>query len=240
MAAFFRPHHHYTVPEPNFQGLFRLIDDFDRYSTQPASGNNNNKSRQGRHNAARFFTPKFDMTESESGFQLHGELPGITKEDIQIEFTDPETLQIRGKVERTHTAGTHPAGLVDNNADSTGTITDGSDEHGETSSVKSHSSRKATVEDDPEEQGNVTTTESTPENTPASTVVDAAKPEHSKQEAPRHKYYLVERNVGTFARSFNFPSRVDLETVQASLDNGILTLTVQKAKKHESRRIDIN
>lgn len=238
MAAFFRPHHHYTVPEPNFQGLFRLIDDFDRYSTQSSGGNG--KSRPGRNNAVSFFTPKFDMTESETAYELHGELPGLAKEDVHIEFTDPQTLQIRGNVERTHTAGTPPAGLVENKPESNSVLTESNDEHAETSSIRSHSPHQATVEDDPEESGNIRSSNSTPQDTPASTVAEVAEPRQPKQEAPKHKYYLVERNVGSFARSFNFPGRVDSEAVRASLNNGILTVTVQKAKKHESRRIAIN
>lgn len=233
MASFFRPHYHYNIQEPNFQGLFRLIDDFDRYSNQGSA--DKTQSRQSRNNVS-FFTPKFDMTESETAYELHGELPGLNKEDIHIEFSDPQTLQIRGKIERTHTAGTPPAGLVDK-SETSGTITENGEEHAETSSVKSH---KVTVEDDPEESGTVASSNATPRDTPASTVVEAAKPEQPKQEAPKHKFYLVERNVGSFARSFNFPGRVDNDSVQASLDNGILTVTVQKAKKHESRRITIN
>ncbi|KAK9421604.1 putative HSP20-like chaperone [Seiridium unicorne] len=236
MASFFRPHHYYNVPEPNFQGLFRLIDDFDRYSTQ--SNGTNGQSRQSRNNVS-FFNPKFDMIESETAYELHGELPGLAKEDVHIEFTDPQTLQIRGKVERTHTAGSPPAGLIDGKPEMSGALTEAGDEHAETSSVKSQS-HHATVEDDPEEKSNVASSQSTPQDTPASTVVEAAKSEKPRQESPKHKYYLVERNIGSFARSFNFPSRIDNDSVQASLHNGILTITVQKAKKHESRRIAIN
>ncbi|KAK6197270.1 hypothetical protein LQW54_010789 [Pestalotiopsis sp. IQ-011] len=234
MASFFRPQHYYNVPEPNFQGLFRLIDDFDRYSGQ-SSTNGGSKARPS------FFTPKFDMTESETAYELHGELPGISKEDVHMEFTDPQTLQIRGRVERTRTEGNPPAGLLENNksADNTKAIAEqaaAADDHAETASNHSH---HATVEDDPEESsGAVTSSNSTPQDTPATTVAETAK---QQQERPGHKYYLVERNVGSFSRSFNFPSRVDNEAVRASLDNGILSVTVPKAPKHQTgRRIAIN
>ena len=112
MASFFRPQHYYNVPEPNFQGLFRLIDDFDRYSGQSSNG-----AGRGRNGLGSFFTPKFDMTETEMAYELHGELPGIHKEDIHMEFTDPQTLQIRGKVERTRTEGNPPTGLLEGTSD---------------------------------------------------------------------------------------------------------------------------
>ncbi|KAI1866538.1 hypothetical protein JX265_007839 [Neoarthrinium moseri] len=241
MASFFRPHYH-TAPQPNFQGLFRLIDDFDKYSSEGPS-----HSRQGRSSCVSSFTPKFDMRESETAYELYGELPGIAKEDIHIEFTEPQTLQVRGRIERTHTAGTPPAGLVDGKADEmSGAITDSGEDavlvdHAETASVKSH---QATVEDDPEETSAAGSTASTPQDTPATTVAETVKADEPKQqrrsEALKHKYYLVERNIGQFSRSFAFPSRVDNDSVQASLDNGILTIVVQKAKKHQSRRIAIN
>jgi HSP20 family molecular chaperone IbpA len=53
----------------------------------------------------RSFAPKFDVRESEASFHLDGELPGISQEDINIEFTDPQTLVVKGRTEREyHTA----------------------------------------------------------------------------------------------------------------------------------------
>lgn len=243
MASFFRPQHYYNVPEPNFQGLFRLIDDFDRYSGQSSNG-----AGRGRNGLGSFFTPKFDMTETETAYELHGELPGIHKEDIHMEFTDPQTLQIRGKVERTRTEGNPPAGLLEGTSDankSDKAIAEhaaAADDH-----ASDHSSHRATVEDAPEgDDDDAASTSSTPQDTPATTVAETVKPsapvkqQEQPAAAPKQKYYLVERNVGSFSRSFNFPSRIDNDSVRASLDNGILTVTVQKAKKHESRRIAIN
>jgi HSP20 family molecular chaperone IbpA len=48
----------------------------------------------------RSFAPKFDVRESEASFHLDGELPGISQEDISIEFTDPQTLVVKGRTER--------------------------------------------------------------------------------------------------------------------------------------------
>lgn len=79
----------------SFHPLFRLLDDFDTYSgrSDNASGNSNTS-------LAKTFNPKFDVREIETGYELHGELPGIEQKDVEIEFTDSQTLNIRGKVER--------------------------------------------------------------------------------------------------------------------------------------------
>ncbi|KAH8675528.1 HSP20-like chaperone [Xylariales sp. PMI_506] len=237
MAAFFRPQF-YSAPEPNFQGLFRLIDDFDKYSSL-ANGHGHRQNR-----CAPSFTPKFDLKETETTYELHGELPGVQKDDLHIEFTDPQTLLIRGKVERTYTAGTPPAGLIESKPEVEEPAA-AADSESEEPVIVDHASHHATVEDDPEETGSTTsTTAAEAQPTPATTVADVAKPtaeQHQQQKpaAPKHRYYLVERNIGQFSRSFAFPGRVDHEAVKASLNNGILTVIVDKAKKHESRRIAV-
>ncbi|KAM5341424.1 hypothetical protein ACJ41O_014455 [Fusarium nematophilum] len=160
--------------------------------------------------------PKFDIRETGEAYELHGELPGINKEDVHIEFTEPQTMLIRGKAERTYTAGTPPAGLVEG-ATMSGAITEGAEE-----------SKKPT-EEEYESVSHETGTEATEKEKPkAKTPVDKAK------------YWLSERSVGEFSRSFNFPTRVDQEAVTANFKDGILNIVAPKAKKHESRRIAIS
>ncbi|KAI1382353.1 HSP20-like chaperone [Hypoxylon crocopeplum] len=216
----------YNPAEPNFTGLFRLIDDFDKYTS------NGTPQQGGRHHGRHIptFTPKFDMKETENNYELHGELPGIEKDNVHIEFTDPQTVVIRGRVERTYTSGTPPAGLLEKNPDEVrGAITDAPKEHHD----KAH---QPTVEDDTEESGSVKT-----DATPASTVAES-KPalEQPKQQQQPQKFWMSERSIGEFSRTFQFPSRVDHDNVSASLNNGILSVVVPKAKKHESRRIAIH
>ncbi|KAK8050481.1 HSP20-like chaperone [Apiospora phragmitis] len=210
---------------PNFSGLFRLIDDFDKYSSQ----NEGATSRLGRHSIPTF-TPKFDLKETDAAYELHGELPGIEKKNVHIEFTDPQSIVIRGKVERTHTEGNPPAGLLEGSGNNmSGAITEGGEKNNGEARRNSH---QPTVEDDPAE-----TSSSSGGGEKITTV---AKSEQQKPAAPKAKYWVSERSIGEFSRTFNFPTRVETEEVQASLNNGILALTVPKAKKHESRRITIN
>ncbi|KAI1805913.1 small heat shock protein [Daldinia bambusicola] len=214
----------YSSAEPNFTGLFRLIDDFDRYAGQSETGN---AQQGGRHHGRHLptFTPKFDLKETEQAFELHGELPGIEKDQVHIEFTDPQTIVVRGRVERTYTSGTPPAGLLEKGQESSGAITD--KEHHE-------KAPKPTVEDAPEEgDGSNKTVAQTDKN-------KAAAEQQQKNQQPVHKYWVSERSVGEFSRTFQFPSRVDTDNVSASLNNGILSVVVPKAKKPEGRRIQIN
>ena len=50
----------------------------------------------------------------------------------------------------------------------------------------------------------------------------------------------TEYNVGHFARSFSLSSVVDHETIEANLDDGILTLTLHKKKEVKPKRIQVN
>jgi len=193
-----------------FAPLFRLLDDFDQYSSGP------HRHHHRRGPAIKTFSPKFDVKELADSYELSGELPGIEQKDIDIEFTENSTLTIRGRTERSYTSGTPPAGFIES-ATTTGSVTDG----GELSAHKEH---KATVED---EDADAASTEVT--NTETATA----------PKEPEAKYWVSERSVGEFSRSFSFPERVDTEAVRASMKNGILSIVVPKSKKQEKRRITI-
>ncbi|POS85271.1 hypothetical protein EPUL_003725 [Erysiphe pulchra] len=71
---------------------------------------------------------------------------------------------------------------------------------------------------------------------------DASSEKNKKKEEKQETestFWVMERNVGEFSRSFGFPVPVDQDGVKASLKNGILSVIVPKAKKQESRRITI-
>jgi len=215
----FFPRHYISNEASSFHPLFRLLDDFDQYS----SGRSN--SQHHRSNVMKTFTPKFDVKEAGEAYELHGELPGIEQKDVEIEFIDDQTLNIRGHTERSYTSGTRPAGFVED-APKSAAITGG-----ETSETSEHQDKahQPTVEDEDEP---------TPSTTEATTEVTKAT-EHKEAKEAEHKYWVSERSVGEFSRSFSFPVRVDQDAVQASMKNGILSIVVPKAKKQESRRITI-
>jgi HSP20 family protein len=199
--------------DSSFTPLFRLLDDFDQYSR----GTNPHHHRGG---IMKTFSPKFDVKELADAYELHGELPGIEQKDVEIEFTDAQTLSVRGRTERSYTSNSPNTGSIEDPA-ATGTITEG----GETNGHKAH---QPTVED--EEAGAKGEKETTTE-------VAVTKENPTE---PEVKYWVSERSIGEFSRSFSFPVRVDSEQAHASMKNGILSILVPKAKKLESRKITIS
>ncbi|KAL4928208.1 Hsp20/alpha crystallin family protein [Aspergillus undulatus] len=178
-----------TVPTAgDFSPLFRLLDDYD-----------NHRSSRGQNSSisARSFTPRFDVRETNEAYHLDGELPGIPQDKIDIEFTDPQTLVIKGRSEREY-----------------------------------HSQSPSNSED------NANTEQSSAENANAAETTDVTttkKP--TKTSKPR--YWVSERSVGEFQRTFNFPSRVAQDDVKASLRDGVLSLVVPKAAAPVLRKITI-
>ncbi len=118
-------------------------------------------------------------------------------------------MNIKGRTERSYTSGTPPSGFVE------GPAAQGQIEGGEGHKVP----QKAKVEDEGAEN--------------KETAVEKS------EEAPAAKFWVSERSVGEFNRSFSFPVRVDQDQVRASMKNGILSIIVPKSKKAESRKITI-
>jgi HSP20 family molecular chaperone IbpA len=185
----------------SFGPLFRLLDDFDNYSR--GIGGHHYRSHL---NA---FTPKFDVKKTAQAYELYGELPGIEQKDVEIEFTDQQTLTIKGRTEHSFTKGTPPAGFVEG-PETSGMITEG----GENDAQKSYK-----------------------DNTNTGTAVVKTDKGNKKSD---HRYWVSERSVGEFSRSFSFLTHVDQDQVKASIKNGILSILVPKMENAKSRKIDIS
>jgi HSP20 family protein len=59
-----------------------------------------------------------------------------------------------------------------------------------------------------------------------------------EKEEKAKNYYLSERRYGAFKRSFQLPSGVDADKIEAGFQNGVLTLTLPKtpeAQKSEKK-----
>jgi len=257
-----------VAAEPSFTTLFRLLDDFDSYSReaqapQPQQQPQQQQQQQQqcprpRHHIRRTvtttFKPKFDVRETQTAYELHGELPGIEKENLNIEFTDPQTIAVRGRVERTYESKpeTEEQAVPVTTATATPAAEPASEEKSSdaddtASNASSHGWHHATVEDDPEEPATPPGV-STPTEIPNTEVVKPVTPATAVQKAPdsapavapkKEKVWLYERSIGQFSRTFTFPTRVDHENVSATLENGVLSITVPKAPKHQLRRIAI-
>lgn len=160
--------------------LFRLLDEASSLSAASAAA----ASR-------RTFSPNFDVHETENAYILEGELPGLSdKNALHLEFTDSQTLLVRGHVERSY---------------QTPRI---SDTEGETKNQ--------------EVEGNKT----------------KGQENGSKPQQPR--YWVSERSVGEFQRSFSFPTPVDVDNVTAGLEHGILKVNVPKAEQKKGKKITVS
>jgi HSP20 family protein len=60
-----------------------------------------------------------------------------------------------------------------------------------------------------------------------------------RTEGQEGRYHLAERRWGTFARSFVLPRDVDADNIQASFEDGVLTVTIPKSEKARRRKIDV-
>ena len=175
------------LPSGEFTSLFRLLDDYDIHrsgrSVQPST--------------IRAFRPKFDVRELKEIYELQGELPGIDQKDVNIEFVDPNTMTISGRVERDYTSEKSPGIAKGAPDDKSGKAT------GQKEGAKSPKAQAAT------------------------------------EEEPEYTYWVSERSVGEFHRSFTFPSNVNQDAVSASLKNGVLTVTIPKAAPPAAKKIRV-
>src|SRR2546423_537948 len=62
----------------------------------------------------------------------------------------------------------------------------------------------------------------------------------SEQEERRDGYYRLERAAGSFSRSLTLPDGIDSESIEASFQNGVLTVRIPKPEERKPRRVAIN
>ncbi|WEW55249.1 hypothetical protein PRK78_000678 [Emydomyces testavorans] len=201
----------------DFTPLFRLLDDYDHHRSSNQQGNNVSSS-------LRSFTPKFDVREVNDSYHLDGELPGINQKDIDIEFTDEQTLVIKGRSKREYTATNE-----NEFGNEAATAADDAASHKSTS-------HQPTVED----EDAPASTPTSPANTESKEMVKQGSASKAMSKKPAYRYWVTERSVGEFQRTFSFPTRVNQEGVRASLKDGILHVVVPKAAAPISKKIRID
>jgi len=249
---------HERERELNLAPLFRLLDDFESYH-----GANQQAQPRVRHTLnirprrTTPFSPKFDVRETAYTYELHGELPGLERENVNIEFVDPQTLVVRGRVERAYenkpqqpeeTTVTPPAEATpaQNEAEAEPEVeVDWEDVKSTTSSTHSNY-HHPTVEDDAEERDARSSAPSktatpAPEHSEVEKAPEAAAPAPTPTPAKpaSDRYWLHERSVGEFSRAFSFAQLVNQASVTATLENGVLSVSVPKAPKHVVRRVAV-
>ncbi|KAK9449641.1 HSP20-like chaperone [Limtongia smithiae] len=85
-------------------------------------------------------TPTFDVKETDKEFVLQGELPGVDKKNLNLEFVDPQTLSVRGTIEKTQEYNAPPSAEASATSDASTAVAESSDK----TVTKSSSSAPAT------------------------------------------------------------------------------------------------
>ena len=67
------------------------------------------------------------------------------------------------------------------------------------------------------------------------------KVEEKKESEPDKKFYLFERNYGSFERSFALPSVIDTNKITAAFDKGVLKIHLPKSveAKAKGRKVEV-
>jgi len=186
------------------------------------------------------FVPNFNVLETSQAYILEGELPGLSdKKAVDIEFTDHQTLVVKGRISRntTETATT-------TSGDTTTTISGDATPTTSTSdtALEQASTKTATVEEVVDEADNDRsapwTVVSPSPNAKGKNVAKDTTPTQAKTK-PEVRCWFTERSTGFFQRNFKFPGPIDQDNVTAKLADGILTIEVPKQTKVQTRRVEI-
>lgn len=60
-----------------------------------------------------------------------------------------------------------------------------------------------------------------------------------EEETENTRYHLVETRYGSFKRSFSLPENIKEDSFDATYENGVLKLMVEKAQKKASKQIEV-
>jgi HSP20 family protein len=152
-----------------------------------------------------------NVSEIDTGYKVEIEVPGYQKPEISIEFgNDGKSLTVSGRTEKSFEQS--PA----EETEQTG---------------KPHA---VSVEEVPEEGEK---TQDSDES--QSTAVTETNKDKTVGQPAAPKYWISERNVGSFSRTFTFKSLLDPEKATATLEHGVLTITVPRAAKVGAKKISI-
>ncbi|KAK3379042.1 HSP20-like chaperone [Lasiosphaeria ovina] len=229
-------------PAMSVDPLSQLLSDLDIYAQQVQRPLRLRRPAQ--HVAP--FQPRFAVRETETAYELYARLPGVERDNLEIDLTEEQTLVVRGRVEHTPAESKPEPAAAAAAAPAV--------EAPEPQSPTKH--YQATVEDgadDNEDDDYVSvsapassTSVPTPTQTPKSEPATPATPAPAKQPAPAQQQQQSESQprervfIGEFARTFTFPGRVDADGLSAGFNNGVLKVTVPKEKEHQVRRIVVN
>ncbi|KAI5820027.1 hypothetical protein BZA77DRAFT_302835, partial [Pyronema omphalodes] len=207
------------------------------------------------------FSPRFDMYETDSAYYLSGSLPGVRdKKAINIDFSsgdEGDSVTISGCIKRDVEKKVEEKKIEEEKEQEQGETTDNDDAQ----SVTSEKSLQPYVEDTDDECDPITPSSkeslrSRRSSTCSTRSMDSSRSRPAAGEMVRYsppekkeekrkldvnhypRTIVSERSFGEFSRKFKFPSPVSVEDVKATLEDGLLEISVPK-KRFLRRRIEI-
>lgn len=235
--AFFMPYtvRHSEAPLANF---LRLVDDLNTF---PGASNSNGCRRyayRAPRAAPRPWHPRFEARETQDAYVLRGELPGLNRDHVSIEFPESQKIVISGKVVEATQEEPAPAAAP---ADEESTVTvDHAEDATMAEETESRSSYQATVEDDDEDDDFEVVGESAKKQEKQPLVAEpepeAKQPEQEQERQPEP---AKERVLRQFTRAFTFDAPVEYDFVTASLKDGLLEVVIPKLK-HQPHQVIVN
>lgn len=176
------------------------------------------------------WNPRFHVRETEDAYLLHGELPGLNKDHVTVEFPEPQKLVIRSRVERQQDPDNYST--TEENEDRFAAPEESADDvKGAPSEASSSSTRsfQATVEDDDQDDFQVIgqPSEEKIQKQAQKQLETEAQTEQQQQPAAD---FCRRQGPREFIRTFTFPGHVDPGFVTADMKDGLLSIVVPKAK----------
>lgn len=108
------------------------------------------------------FVPRVDVAEDEKNLYIHAELPGMTKDNVQVVIDEERILTIKGE-----------------------------------------------------------------------------KRQEEHTEDKKKNFVRIERNYGSFTRSFTLPDNINAEAISAAFENGVLNVTLPKMEPAKPKEVNI-
>lgn len=69
--------------------------------------------------------------------------------------------------------------------------------------------------------------------------ISGERHQESTETDEKHNILRAERSVGRFYRSFSLPSTVDVDAIEAKVEDGVLNVRVPKAEEVKPRKIEV-
>merc|ERR1711916_131666 len=199
-------------------------------------------------------SPAVDFIETEWNYNIAVELPGVTKDSIDIELENGFLTVSTGATVETKVVGKEKQQRpAIENSDSDNTTCNQEQEQEDGVMVDSNNSTNVDVESLVDEDDAFSGKDVEAENLAKALGEKRRQQQHQQQDqmdtdndnnnnsnsSKNYVYKHIERGVRKYKRTFKLDKRVSSQSITASYENGILQLTIAKPVKKSPERISI-